>query len=172
MGTLKIGELAKRTGCAVQTLHYYEREGLLQAPARSSTNYRLFPNAAVERVKFIRHCRSLDIAIHEIRLLLAYRDRPNASCQNVNLMLDAHIVQVSTRIAALRGLQSELKRMRGLCIAAEAAKNCGILRSLGQRSRGRSDTSDHHVSSTANLETKGLPARVVLDKPSAGPDGR
>lgn len=132
MSGLKIGELAKLTDCTVQTLRYYEREGLLQTPARSVGNYRLFPNDAVERVQFIRHCRSLDVAIIEIRKLLAHHDRPHTSCKDVNTLLDAHIANVSRRMADLNALRKELKRMRGLCFTGEAAKDCGILRSLAQ----------------------------------------
>lgn len=59
---MKIGELAKRTGCPVETIRYYEREGLLPEPARSEGNYRQYTLAHVERLSFIRHCRSLDAA--------------------------------------------------------------------------------------------------------------
>jgi DNA-binding transcriptional MerR regulator len=59
--TLKIGELAKQTGCLVETIRYYEGEGLLLEPARSEGNYRLYTDIHIERLQFIRHCRSLDM---------------------------------------------------------------------------------------------------------------
>ena len=71
---MKIGELAKLTDCQVETIRYYEREGLLPEPARSEGNYRLYTQAHVERLTFIRNCRSLDMTLEEIRSLLNLRD--------------------------------------------------------------------------------------------------
>ena len=75
---LKIGELAKRTGCPVETIRYYEREALLAAPRRSEGNYRLYDDAHAERLQFIRHCRSLDMTLDEIRSLLGVQRRSAA----------------------------------------------------------------------------------------------
>ena len=77
---MKIGELARRTGCQVETIRYYEREGLLPEPARSPGNYRLYGSAHVERLTFIRHCRALDMTLGEIRTLLMHRDHPERDC--------------------------------------------------------------------------------------------
>src|SRR4030081_767869 len=129
--TLKIGELAKQTGCLVETIRYYEREGLLLEPARSEGNYRLYANVHVERLQFIRHCRSLDLTLEEIRNLLKFRDAPNENCSEVNALLDEHIEHVSNRIKELRVLQKDLRSLRSLCERAQAIKDCGILQSLG-----------------------------------------
>src|SRR6266436_257726 len=105
--TLKIGELAKRTSCPVETIRYYEREGLLREPARSEGNYRLYTDIHVERLQFIRHCRSLDMTLEEIRNLLKFRDAPDENCGEVNALLDEHIEHVSSRIKELRFLQKD-----------------------------------------------------------------
>ena len=110
---LKIGELAKQTGCLVETIRYYEREGLLLEPARSEGNYRLYTDIHVERLQFIRHCRSLDMTLEEIRNLLRFRDAPNENCSDVNALLDEHIEHVSNRIRELRFLQKKLRRSCG-----------------------------------------------------------
>lgn len=73
---IRIGELAQRTGCEVVTIRYYEKEGLLPEPARSSGNYRLYGEEQVKRMQFIRHCRSLDMSLGEIRTLLNLWDSP------------------------------------------------------------------------------------------------
>ena len=80
---MKIGELAKLTDCQVETIRYYEREGLLPEPARSDGNYRLYTQAHVERLTFIRNCRSLDMTLEEIRSLLGLRDSPQDQCESV-----------------------------------------------------------------------------------------
>ena len=85
---MKIGELAKLTDTQVETVRYYEREGLLPAPARSDGNYRLYTQAHVERLSFIRNCRSLDMTLEEIRSLLSLRDSPQDQCESVNALID------------------------------------------------------------------------------------
>jgi Cd(II)/Pb(II)-responsive transcriptional regulator len=129
--SLKIGELAKQTGCLVETIRYYEREGLLLEPARSEGNYRLYTDIHVERLQFIRHCRVLDMTLEEIRNLLRFRDAPDENCSEVNALLDEHIEHVSNRIKELRFLQKNLRGLRSRCEHARAIKDCGILESLG-----------------------------------------
>ena len=128
---LKIGELAVQTGYTVEAIRYYEREGLLPAPARSGGNYRLYRGAHLERLQFIRHCRSLDMALDEIRSLLTFRDQPDRSCGDVNALLDKHIIDVADRIAQLKQLQQQLLGLRGLCTEVQTAKDCAILQCLG-----------------------------------------
>src|ERR1700757_2475850 len=96
--SFKIGELAKRTGCLVETIRFYEQERLLLAPARSEGNYRLYTNVHVERLQFIRHCRSLDMTLEEIRNLLRFRDAPDENCSEVDTLLEEHIEHVGNRI--------------------------------------------------------------------------
>jgi len=127
---LKIGELAKRTGSQVETIRYYEQEGLLPAPARSEANYRLYGPTHIERLQFIRHCRSLDMTLDEIRSLLMFRDAPEENCGEVNALLDKHIGHVVARISELQALQKQLKALRSLCQSTQAVKDCKILQSL------------------------------------------
>jgi Cd(II)/Pb(II)-responsive transcriptional regulator len=129
--SLKVGELAKQTGCLVETIRYYEREGLLLEPARSEGNYRLYTHLHVERLQFIRHCRVLDMTLDEIRNLLRFRDAPDENCIKVNALFDEHIEHVSNRIKELRFLQKHLRELRSQCAQARAIKDCRILQSLG-----------------------------------------
>jgi Cd(II)/Pb(II)-responsive transcriptional regulator len=128
--SLKIGELAKRTGSLVETIRYYEREGLLPEPARSEGNYRVYSAADLERLQFIRHCRSLDMTLEEIRDLLRFRDAPDENCGEVNALLDEHIEHVTKRIKELKLLQKNLRGLRNRCQEEQATKDCGILQSL------------------------------------------
>ncbi len=125
---MKIGELAKATDTQVETIRFYEREGLLKEPARSGGNYRLYGHEHLERLAFIRHCRSLDMTLDEIRALLRFQDAPLENCHAVNDVLDEHIEHVAQRIRDLKELQKELKLLREQCdgVAAE----CGILDGL------------------------------------------
>lgn len=130
MNQLKIGELSERTGCPVETIRYYERVGILAAPVRSEKNYRLYDATHVERLQFIRHCRSLDMTLDEIRTLLEFRDLPEENCTGVNTLLDKHIGHVADRIKELKALQAQLKQLRNRCLTAQSIQECGILQGL------------------------------------------
>jgi len=128
---MKIGELADRSGCLVETIRYYERIGLLKAPERAANNYRRYDERHSERLSFIRHCRALDMAIDEIRVLLNLRDHPEQECAGVNELLDRHISLVVERIHALSALEAQLRTLRGRCISNDTTESCAILRALG-----------------------------------------
>ena len=127
---MRISELADRTGCAVQTIRYYERQGLLPEPARTTANYRTYRQDHVARLKFIRHCRHLDMTLVEIRELLTFCDGPERSCHAVNKLLDEHIRHVNERIAELHALEKYLRQLRQTCRTERTAKHCGILQRL------------------------------------------
>lgn len=127
---MKIGELAKATGTSVENIRFYEREALLPAPMRSENNYRSYGDEHIERLTFIRHCRSLDMALGEIRALLRFKETPQANCEGVNELLDEHIGHVAERIRELRALEKQLNVLRAQCAETSAAGSCGILKEL------------------------------------------
>ena len=130
MMQLTIGALAQRLQCQTETIRFYEREGLLPPPARSGGNYRLYGAAQLERLGFIRRCRSLDMTLDEIRVLLQLRDKPTQNCREVNTVLDEHIQHVTERIAQLRTLQRQLRDLQQWC--AKEPDGCGILKELAR----------------------------------------
>lgn len=105
---MRIGELGKKADCLVQTVRFYESEGLLPEPARSEGNFRLYDEVHLQRLLFIRRCRAKDMTLDEIRQLLNLRDRPELGCGEVNALVDAHIAQVRTKMKELRALEREL----------------------------------------------------------------
>ena len=125
---MKIGELAKLADCQVETVRYYEREGLLPTPARSEGNYRLYSSEHLERLTFIRNCRTLDMTLDEIRSLLRLRDSPDDACGSVNALIDEHIEHVQARIDGLMALQGQLVELRRRCRAE--GEHCAILERL------------------------------------------
>ncbi len=128
---MKIGELAAIVGSDVDTIRYYEKIGILPKPARTQGNYRHYSVQHVDRLKFVRHCRSLDMTLDEIRVLLQFRDAPESNCGEVNHLLDEHIGHVTARIATLMELEKELHKLRRQCRKAQKAKDCGILAAIG-----------------------------------------
>jgi len=127
---MKIGDLAQRGGTTVEAVRHYEREGLIAPAHRTDSHYRVYGPDAVERLHFIRRCRSLDMTLPEVRELLAARDAPQASCAAVNDVLDAHLGHVARRLAELRELQRQLRTLRDRCRQPSTAADCGILQGL------------------------------------------
>ncbi len=127
---MKIGELAQKTGTPVETIRYYEKAGLLPKIGRTDSNYRVYTEAHVERLLFIRHCRSLDMTLDEIRVLLHFKDRPEESCDQVNALLDEHIGHVAERIRELKRLEKQLRILRESCRETRNVASCGILNAL------------------------------------------
>ena len=130
--SMLIGEMAKRAGCAVVTIRYYEKEGLLPKPARNGGNYRLYDHSHVERLQFIRHCRELDMSLQEVRALLGLRDDQAQDCGEVDRLIESHIQQVEQRVAALLLLKQHLVSLREQCAGPRSVEACGILQGLAE----------------------------------------
>lgn len=127
---MKIGELARAAGTQVETIRFYEREGLLPRAARSGANYRVYDPSHVARLAFIRHCRCLDMTLDEIRVLLRHRDQPAADCGDVDRLVEAHLGHVRGRIRELRQLERSLRELRLRCVPGAPGPACGIVEGL------------------------------------------
>ena len=132
---MKIGEMARATQTQVETIRFYEREGLLPETARTEGNYRIYSDSHAQRLSFIRHCRGLDMTLDEIRVLLRFKDAPTENCGEVNALLDAHIGHVAQRIRELQQLAKQLKSLRQLCQQTQDVTHCGILNELNEMAR-------------------------------------
>jgi Cd(II)/Pb(II)-responsive transcriptional regulator len=138
---MKIGELASASGTPVDTIRYYEREGLIAAPGRTGSNYRQYQPADLERLLFIRHCRNLDMSLHEVRELLRVRDNPTADPHAADRVLDEHIHHVSQRIRELRALERQLKALRARCAHGTPDEDaCGVLAGLSESAEEGSES--------------------------------
>ena len=147
---MKISELAQATGTAADTIRYYEREGLLPAPARGDNNYRVYGPEHAERLALIRQARGLDMSLDEIRTLLRWRDQPDADCGAVNALLDEHIGHIATRIRELRALEKQLRALRAQCRDVRDTAHCGILTGLSDAAAqvGPAALPSQHVGAT------------------------
>jgi len=120
----------------IETVRYYEREGLLQPPSRLPNGYRAYGKGQLERLAFIRHCRALDIPLAEVRHLIEFLDRPKGYCGNIDRLIDGHLAQVRARLKSMRALERQLSRLRRQCDADHAANGCGILHELVAAAHG------------------------------------
>ncbi|MEF9997057.1 MAG: Cd(II)/Pb(II)-responsive transcriptional regulator [Burkholderiaceae bacterium] len=128
---MKIGELSQITATPVDTIRYYEKIGLLPAPARSAANYRHYGEAHAQRLAFVRRCRALDMSLAEIRSLLGFCDSPESDCGEINTLLDERIAQVEARIAEITALAADLRSLRSACRSPGRVAQCRIIKKLG-----------------------------------------
>ena len=133
---MRIGDLARQAGVDVQTVRYYEREGLLEAPARTAAGYRSYGAHDVERLTFVRHCRSLDMSLADIKRLFALAGDVTVSCDDVNALIDAHLEQIHAKRLALEALEAQLGALRAQCSSGRRIANCGILEELIHAAHG------------------------------------
>jgi Cd(II)/Pb(II)-responsive transcriptional regulator len=133
---MRIGELAAQAGVDVQTVRYYEREGLIEAPARTASGYRSYGPAHVERLNFIRHCRSLDMALADIKRLIALSRDKTVSCDEVNGLVHVHLERVRAKRAALAALEKQLAALDAQCASGHRVADCGILEELIHAAHG------------------------------------
>ena len=99
---LKVGRVAAEAGVGVQTLHYYERLGLLPKPQRSTANYRLYSNDAIRRVKFIKKAQAIGLTLEETKQILDLKERGGTPCSKVAELGEKHLREIDMRLAQLR----------------------------------------------------------------------
>ena len=132
-GSLSIGDLARAAGTKAETVRYYERIGLLPAPARTSGNYRAYARSHLERLSFIRRARDLGFSLDQVRALLRLADDRSQSCAEVDRIAKLHLTEVERKIADLASLGGELRQLIEKCRHGTIAE-CRILDALGPAS--------------------------------------
>jgi MerR family transcriptional regulator, copper efflux regulator len=130
---LTSGQLAKKAGVGVETLRFYEREGLLEKPERSGSGYRQYTAEAVERVKFIRRAQLLGFQLKDIKELLALRDNPTARSGEVREKAAAKLADIAEKISDLEAIRAELTRLIEACDGTGPAAHCPIITAISDR---------------------------------------
>lgn len=126
---MRISEAASRSGVNIRTLHYYDRRGLIK-PARGISNYRLYSEDAVHRVRFIKHAQQLGFTLDEIQELLSLRIDSRATCSDVKTQAAAKIAAIKGKIAGLLAMQRSLERLTAACSRGTPVAECPILEAL------------------------------------------
>lgn len=131
LGTsLKIGEVARRGGVNLQTIRYYEREGLLPEPPRLASGYRMFPAEAVHRLLFIKRAQELGFSLAEIRELLSIRIDAGKDCVDVRRLAREKLLDISAKIQSLQRMQQVLLSLTQMCPGTGPPSQCPILASM------------------------------------------
>jgi MerR family mercuric resistance operon transcriptional regulator len=128
---IQIGELARRTGCNVETIRYYERVGVLPRPSRNaSSRYRLYDSSDVRRLTFVRRARELGFTVDEVRALLALSAADSSNtCGDVRELTARHLAEVRAKIADLRAMDRVLSEAVRRCDAGEVP-GCPLIDTL------------------------------------------
>src|SRR6266404_5369325 len=132
MERLTIGKVAKEAGVNLETIRYYENEGVLPKPPRTHSGYRIFSEDAVKRLRFIKHAQDLGFSLKEIKELLALRVRPGSSCVDVRRKAEAKAVDVESRVQHLQTIKKALQSLTATCAGKGPVSACSILEALDE----------------------------------------
>ncbi|HEU0078185.1 MAG TPA: MerR family DNA-binding protein [Longimicrobiaceae bacterium] len=132
MSAHTIGSVAREAGVGIETIRFYEREGLIGEPPRTPSGYRQYPEEAIERVRFIQRAKDLGFSLAEIRDLLALRVQPDSECEDVRLRAEAKIADIEAKIRDLDSMRRVLKELARACAAGKPTRECPILEALSR----------------------------------------
>lgn len=135
MQGFKIGEVARYAAVNLQTIHFYERKGLLPRPPRTASNYRVYSGDAVQRVRFIKRAQELGFALRDIKELLSLRATPGTRCADVRQQAQAKLRNIDAKIATLQRMRRALTRLIGECEGRKPITACPILEALDAEDR-------------------------------------
>lgn len=128
--SLTTGELAQQCRVNPETIRYYEREGLLPRPPRSSAGYRLFSADDLRRVRFIRQAQELGFSLREIRELLELRSSSSSTCADVRGRTVTKIAEINRKLQTLEAIRKILLRLTASCSGRGGCGECPILEAL------------------------------------------
>jgi MerR family copper efflux transcriptional regulator len=127
---LTIGKIARKSGLGIETVRFYEKQGLLHEPQRSESNYRLYPEDEVARLNFIRRAKELGFSLREIRELLQLHDDPRATKGEVREKTEAKIADIRKKLADLSRMLAALETLVAACDGHGPVVECPILKAL------------------------------------------
>ena len=133
MEMLSIGQVARRAGVGVETVRFYEREGLLEEPPRRASGYRQYPTEVVKRIGFIKRAQALGFSLREITELLLLRVDAQTSCDEVKQRTEAKIAEVERKLVELQRMRQALLQVHSLCTGQGPTGRCPMLEALDQQ---------------------------------------
>ena len=128
-GALRRADLARATGCTLETIRYYETAGILPLPARTDAGHRTYDAADVQRLRFVLRARELGFSLEDVRGLLGLGDGALRSCAEVKEKTETHLAEVRAKIADLRRIEAVLSETASRCSGA-SVPDCAVLSSL------------------------------------------
>ncbi len=130
MKSLTIGKVARQAEVGVETIRFYERERLLEEPPRSESGYRQYPKETISRLRFIRRAKELGFTLKEIKELLALRNEPGSTCEDIRIRAEAKIGDIEGKIQMLKRMKEALKKLTLACNGHSPVSECPILEAM------------------------------------------
>ena len=121
--------VARRTGCNLETIRYYEKIGMIPEPPRTNAGYRVYDDRHVERLRFILRARELGFSLDDIRGLIALVDRGTQTCAEVKDRTERHLADVREKIADLKRIERVLTETAVQC-SGDEVPDCPVLEAL------------------------------------------
>ena len=143
MEGLTIGKLAKQAGIGIETVRFYERQGLIPPPARTDSNYRIYSEEEVGRLKFIKRAKLLGFTLNEIKDLLTLQHNPHATKADIKQRTDEKIINIREKIRDLELMLGALEHLSDACDGHGSLDECPILEALTGDDQ-KHHHSDHH----------------------------
>ena len=128
-------QVSKHLGVDIETIRFYENEGLISKPQRLDNGYRSYTKEIITELKFIQHCRSLGISIDEVHSLKALQNQ-SSDCAQAKEIVEKNLSLIDQKIKDLKNLKKQLKTLSDSCFGPSAAKDCEIVKSLTKASEG------------------------------------
>ena len=125
-----IGDVAKQAGVGVQTVRFYEREGLIEEPPRASSGYRSYNDDVITRLRFIKRAQELGFTLREVRELIALQTDTSAECGALRVVAQTKLADIEQRIADLRRMESALQELVDSCSGGGPMASCRIVECL------------------------------------------
>ena len=132
---MRRSELAQQSGCNIETVRFYEKQGLLPAPPRTAGGQRDYAPEHLKRLTFIRRSRDLGFTLDEIRNLLALVDGRDWTCAEVKAITVKHLADIRCKVADLQRLARILEKMAAQC-EGDAVPECPVIDALWANGRG------------------------------------
>jgi len=145
MNGITIGKLAKKAGVSIDTVRFYERRGLIEEPARTESNYRLYKEEDAERLRFIKRAKDLGFSLSEIKELLALRHNPTASKSEVKQRTELKIRDIRQKIQDLSGILAALEHLSESCDGLGPVSDCPIIKAMDEQDDHAHHHNNHHA---------------------------
>jgi len=130
MNSLTIGKVARLAEIGVETVRFYEREGLINKPPRREAGYRQYPEETVHRLRFIRRAKKLGFTLKEIKELFALRFEPETTCEDIRHRAEAKIGDIEEKIRTLKRMRETLMKLTLACSGNSPVSMCPILEAM------------------------------------------
>lgn len=127
---MKIGELATLSGLSIDTIRFYEKQGLIPPPQRTDANYRIYDGDTPRRLVFIRKARDLGFTLQEIGQLLALSEDSQAGASDVKGRAQAKLTELDRKIAEMKAMRRSLEKLVSACSGHGPSHDCPILAAL------------------------------------------